>query len=294
MRRALDGSWGGMQRAAREHPDLVTAVLAEVCAGRPRTAREIEAALGHEPGGDHEGWGWNWSLVKNALEHLFWAGAISSAGRTAQFERRYASPERVVPRAESRAWLDPAARPPPEQAYSQLVEIAARAMGVATEADLADYFRLRREHVRPAIARLVATGELAPVRVEGWRREAWLHTAARRPRAVQARALLSPFDSLVWHRPRAEALFDFHYRLEIYTPAPRRVFGYYVLPFLLGESLVGRVDLKADRAKGVLRARQISWEPGRGGSGDRAELAEELELMATWLGLDRGVTAGEG
>lgn len=285
MRRATDGSWGGIQRVAREHPDLVEAVFDEVTSGRPRTPREIEADLGHERERSREHWGWNWSLTKLALEHLFWAGRISSAGRTSQFERRYAALERVVPKGDAPAWLDPAARPSAEGAYTELVRISARAMGVATEADLADYFRLQRVHVRPAIARLVAAGELEPARVEGWGKDAWVHAEARRPRQVHARALVSPFDSLVWHRPRAEALFDFHYRIEIYTPAEKRVFGYYVLPFLLGEELVGRVDLKADRAAGVLRARQISWEAGRGGASDRAELAEELELMAGWLGL---------
>ena len=285
MRRATDGSWGGIQRVAREHPDLVEAVFDEVTSGRPRTPREIEADLGHERERSREHWGWNWSLTKLALEHLFWAGRISSAGRTSQFERRYAALERVVPKGDAPAWLDPAARPSAEGAYTELVRISARAMGVATEADLADYFRLQRVHVRPAVARLVAAGELEPARVEGWGKDAWVHAEARRPRQVHARALVSPFDSLVWHRPRAEALFDFHYRIEIYTPAEKRVFGYYVLPFLLGEELVGRVDLKADRAAGVLRARQISWEAGRGGASDRAELAEELELMAGWLGL---------
>lgn len=285
MRRATDGSWGGIQRVAREHPDLVEAVFAEVTSGRPRTPRQIEADLGHERERTREHWGWNWSLTKLALEHLFWAGRISSAGRTSQFERRYAALERVVPKGDAPVWLDPAARPSAEDAYTELVGISARAMGVATEADLADYFRLQRVHVRPAIARLVASGELEPVRVQGWDKDAWLHAGARKPRQVNARALVSPFDSLVWHRPRAEALFDFHYRIEIYTPAEKRVFGYYVLPFLLGEELVGRVDLKADRAAGVLRARQVSWEPGRGGASDRAELAEELASMAHWLGL---------
>ena len=289
MQRALDGSWGGMQRVAQEHPDLVAAVLAEVESGQPRTAREIEAALGHERTGAKEDWGWNWSLVKNALEQLFWAGQISSAGRTSQFERRYAGLARVVPKPHSGPWLDRSLRVPPPQAYIELVRIAARAHGLATEADLADYFRIPREDVRPAVARLLADGELQEVRVDGSPRPWYLHARARRPRAVHARALLSPFDSLVWHRPRAEALFDFHYRLEIYTPAHKRVHGYYVLPFLLGDELIGRVDLKADRGAGVLRARRISWEPGRGGSQDRAELAEELGLMAGWLGLTGGV-----
>lgn len=292
MQRALDGSWGGMQHVAQEHPDLVTAVLAEVEGGPPRTARQIEAALGHERSGAKEDWGWNWSLVKNALEQLFWAGRISSAGRTAQFERRYAGLARVVPKAESETWLDPDRRLPPEEAYVELVRIAARANGLATEADLADYFRLPRLDVRPALDRLLAAGELEEVRVEGSTRPWYLHERARRPRGVTARALLSPFDSLVWHRPRAEALFGFRYRLEIYTPAHKRVHGYYVLPFLLGDRLVGRVDLKADRAAGVLRARQISWEEGRGGGSDRAELDEELRLMAGWLGLAGAVVEG--
>ncbi|UTT65270.1 winged helix DNA-binding domain-containing protein [Janibacter sp. CX7] len=291
MRRALDDSWGGIQRVAREHPELVAAVREEVEAGRPRTAREIEAALGHERSGDKEHWGWNWSLVKHALEHLFWAGAISSAGRTQQFERRYAALARVVPPREATPWLDPSARPSEEAAYTELVRISARATGVATEADLADYFRLKRVHVRPAIERLVAAGELEAVEVRGWGQPAWLHAGARRPRAVDARALLSPFDSLVWCRPRVERIFDFHYRIEIYTPAEQRVHGYYVLPFLLGDALVGRVDLKADRAAGALLARQVTWEPGRGGADDRRELGEELGRMATWLGLTQVVGA---
>lgn len=291
MRRAVDDSWGGMQRVARDHPEVVAAVLEEVRSGRPRTAREIEAALGHQRDGEREHWGWNWSLVKHALEHLFWAGTISSVGRTSQFERRYASLERVVPPADARAWLDPTARPTEEAAYTELVRISARAMGVATETDLADYFRIKRVHVRPAVERLVADGELEPVDVDGWVAPAWLHADARRPRWVRARALVSPFDSLVWCRPRVERVFDFHYRIEIYTPAAQRVHGYYVLPFLLGEDLVGRVDLKADRAAGALRAQRVGWEPGRGGADDRRELAEELGQMATWLGLTEVVGA---
>ena len=294
MRRAREESWGGMQAVARDQPDVVSAVLAEVRAGRPRTAREIEAALGHERTSDKEHWGWNWSQVKHALEHLFWAGEISSAGRTSQFERRYAALERVVPPAHAPLWLDPAARPAADEAYTELVRISARAMGVAAEADLADYFRLKRVHVRPAIERLVAAGELEPVDVRGWAEPAWLHAEARRPRAVQARALLSPFDSLVWCRPRVERIFDFHYRIEIYTPAEQRVHGYYVLPFLLGDRLVARVDLKADRQAGCLRVRAAHVEPAADAGRTTAALASELGAMAAWLGLERVAVEPEG
>lgn len=196
-----------------------------------------------------------------------------------------------MPKGESGAWLDPRTRPGEPETYLELVRISARAMGVATEADLADYFRLRRDRVRPAIAELERIGELEPVDVRGWAQPAWLHAEARRPRAVHARAVLSPFDSMVWCRPRVERLFDFHYRIEIYTPAEQRVHGYYVLPFLLGEALVGRVDLKADRSAGTLLARQVTWEPGRGGADDRRELAQELAQMAGWLGLGEVVGA---
>lgn len=282
MDRALEDAWSGMQSVVREHPDVVAAVRDEVSRRGPVTARELERILTHDHNRSRDQWGWNWSVVKRALEHLFWAGEISSAGRTAQFERRYAPPERVFPPTQR----DLAGqRPEREAAFRELIERAARAHGVGSELCLRDYARIGIAAARPAIAALVEEGVLMPVTVEGWGRQAYLHREARRPRAVHARALLSPFDSLVWQRDRIEALFGFRYRLEIYTKQEERVHGYYVLPFLLGDELVGRVDLKADRAAGVLRVQRLTWEPGRGGADDRAELEAELGLMADWLRL---------
>jgi uncharacterized protein len=284
MRRALSDSWGGMRRVARDHPALVQAVLAEVTARGPITSREVERALEHDLPRDTSDWGWNWSLVKAALEHLFWAGQISSAGRTAQFERRYASLERVLPRAVAAQAVTPEARPRDEDAFRELMLIAARAHGVGSEQCLRDYFRLKPEQARPALAALVAAGEVRPVEVAGWKRPAYLHREARRPRRVHAEALLSPFDSLIWQRDRTRALYGFDYRLEIYVPAPQRVHGYYVLPFLFGDTLVARVDLKADRAAGVLRLHATHWEPGAPAEAVPA-LERRLAELAGWLGL---------
>lgn len=274
-------AWG-VERVVQEHPGIVDAVRQEVADHGPITARQLEARMAHDHDRERTDWGWNWSIVKRALEHLFWAGEITSAGRSTQFERRYALPERTFPPAHRAAAT---ASPPQDEAFRQLIERAARAHGIGSELCLRDYARLRGAQAGPAIESLVEEGVLHPVRVEGWRRPAYLHRDARRPRSVNARALLSPFDSLVWQRDRIEALFDFTYRIEIYTPAHKRVHGYYVLPFLLGDRLVGRVDLKADRAAGVLRVQQVTWEPGRGGAPDRSELDAELHLMAEWLRL---------
>ncbi|MFN2318666.1 MAG: winged helix-turn-helix domain-containing protein, partial [Dermatophilaceae bacterium] len=211
MDRAHTEAWGWMQRAAREHPHLVEAVLDEVGTRGPVTARELEAVMAHDHDRPREDWGWNWSLVKRILEHLFWAGEIVSAGRAAQFERRYALPERVFPpthRALATVRIES------EVAFRELIERAARAHGVGSELCLRDYARLKTAQARPAIEALVADGVLRPVQVEGWARPAYLHREARRPRAVHARALLSPFDSLVWQRERVQALFDFSYRIE--------------------------------------------------------------------------------
>jgi len=289
MTRALSESWGGMQRVAREHPELVEAVFAEVVARGPLTSRQLESALADDLPRDKSEWGWNWSLVKSALEHLFWSGRISSAGRTSQFERKYASLERVLPKAVAVQSISPALRPSDDDAFRQLILIAAKAHGVGTEQCLRDYFRLRPDQARPALDALVASGDLSRVSIDGWKRPAYLHKDARIPRSVQAEALLSPFDSLIWQRDRTLALFGFHYRLEIYVPVGQRVHGYYVLPFLYGDSLVARVDLKADRAANLLRAHAIHWEPGAPPEA-RAALDRQLASMASWLGL--GAVAG--
>jgi uncharacterized protein len=284
MKRALSDSWGGMQRVAREHPELVQTVFAEVVSRGPLTSRQLEAALAHDLPKDKSAWGWNWSLVKSALEHLFWSGQISSAGRTSQFERRYAPLERVLPKTVAVQSISPSLRPGDQDAFRQLILIAAKAHGVGSEQCLRDYFRLKPEQARPALGDLVASGELVQVRIDGWRRPAYLHTDARIPRRVHAEALLSPFDSLIWQRDRTLALFNFRYRLEIYVPAGQRIHGYYVLPFLFGDTLVARVDLKADRAANVLRAHSVHWEPGAPPEA-RPALDRHLASMASWLGL---------
>jgi uncharacterized protein YcaQ len=284
MKSALSDSWGGMQRVARERPELVQTVFAEVVSRGPITSRQLEAALEHDLPRDKSDWGWNWSLVKTALEHLFWSGQISSAGRTSQFERRYAALERVLPKPVAVQSISPSLRPGDQDAFRQLILIAAKAHGVGTEQCLRDYFRLKPQQARPALQALVASGELIPVSIQGWKRPAYLHRDARIPRAVHSEALLSPFDSLIWQRDRTLALFNFAYRLEIYVPVGKRIHGYYVLPFLYGDTLVARVDLKADHSADVLRAHAIHWEPGAPPEA-RPALDRQLASMASWLGV---------
>jgi uncharacterized protein YcaQ len=284
MARAESEAWAGIVRVVHGQPQLLDAVRQVVTDLGPLTSAEIERRLAGPAERPRTDWGWNWSDAKRAIAFLFWAGEISSAGRTAQFERRYDLPERVVPAA---VWALP--DPDPADAVRELVRIAARACGVATQQSLRDYFRLRPAVALPAIESLVEAGELLPVRVEGWSRPGYLYAEARIPRRIDACALLSPFDSLIWHRERTEALFGFRYRLEIYVPAARRVHGYYVLPFLLGDRLVARVDLKANRPDSPGSAGRLlvraAWSEPRPPADLAVRLASELTALAGWLDL---------
>ena len=223
------GTWGRLAGFARERPDFIERVIEVVKLHGPAGAGEIEKHLAEERTRGSKGW-WSWTDSKAALEFLFWCGRITTATRR-NFERVYDLTERVIPDE-----ILTAKTPSSEDAQRQLVRIAGRALGLATELDLRDYFRLNVVEARARMEELVETGELVPVTVEGWK--AYLHRDAKIPRRVDAQALISPFDPLIWERKRPERLFRFHYRIEIYTPAPKREHGYFVLPFLLGDCLV--------------------------------------------------------
>jgi hypothetical protein len=286
MARADEFAWGGVRRVAVEQPDLVDWVRQEVAARGPVTAAEVEQDV---PRRRTDDWGWNWSDVKTALEWLFYRGEVLSAGRDGAWARRYDLPERVLP-----ASVLAAPTPTEAEAFRTLVGVASRALGVAAEPELRDYFRLPVAGFRTAVDELVEAGELVPVRVAGWRRPAWRHRDARLPRRVRAAALLSPFDPLIWERGRTERLFGFRYRIEIYVPAARRVHGYYVLPFLLDGALVARVDLKADRKAGLLQVPAAWVEQGAEPGAVAEALATELQRLAEWLGLEKVAPPGLG
>jgi uncharacterized protein YcaQ len=287
MDRVHDDAWGGMVRVQREQPGLVREVAEVVRTSGPITATELEEVFAHIERGPREHWGWNWSEVKRAVEYLFWAGEITSAGRDGTFRRRYAAAEAVLPRSALEA-----PTPDPAQAHRELVAIAARALGVATAADLADYFRMPVGSTRAAISDLLASGDLVEVAVPGWP-TAYARPDLRVPHRVRGSALLAPFDPLIWFRPRTERLFGMRARIEIYTPAEKRVYGYYVLPFLHDEALVARLDLKADRNAGALLVQSAHPETDVGLDALSA-LVGCLREMAGWLGLAGVEVRAEG
>ncbi len=280
MDRAGQDAWRSV-RAVADKTDLLERVIREVDRSGPVTAGQVAAAVDPDHVLERKDWGWNWPPVKTALEYLFWSGQITSAGRTSQFERLYDLPERVLPDR-----VHTADTPDVEEAIDGLVEISARAHGVGTERCLRDYFRLPAAESKRSVERLAARGRLIEAEVEGFSAPAWLHREARRPRRLSARALLAPFDPLIFERRRLEELFGFHYRIEIYTPKAKRRHGYYVLPFLLNEQIAGRVDLKSDRDASALLV-QSAWVEPDAPAETAAELAAELRLMAGWLGLEQ-------
>ena len=262
-----DDSW-----MAAEDKTL-TWLRSELAEKGPLPASKIE----RDAGPKKAGW-WDWDHVKRGLERMFRIGEVVSGGRT-NFERTYALPEQVM----ATQLLE--RRVPREDAIHQLMSISGRAHGIGTLSDLADYFRLKTVDAKPALERLVDEGELLPVTVKGWKKPAYLHRDARIPRRIETVALLSPFDPVVWERERALRMFGFHYRIEIYTPAPKRVFGYYSLPVLVDDAIVGRIDLKNDRQRRVLRV-QSAWREPDAAAGVEERIVPALRELAAWQALE--------
>jgi uncharacterized protein YcaQ len=277
------GMWPGVTRLARERPEYLAAVLDDVKARGPLRAGDLR-----DGGPRHREPWWSWDDAKVALEWLFYTGDVT-ARRLPNFEREYDLTERVLPPA-----VLEQPTPTEHESRRELLALAGVALGVGTARDLCDYFRLNIPKSRAALAELVEDGRLVAVQVEGWGQPTYMRPGARVPRQIGARTLLSPFDSLVWDRDRTERLFGFHYRIEIYTPAPKRRFGYYVLPFLLGDELVARVDLKSDRKAGALLVQAVWGEPGVYDEEVAEELHDELVELAQFLELERILIAKKG
>jgi uncharacterized protein YcaQ len=283
MRQYRHGRWA--THIVKANPKLADKIVAAVAEIGPSTAGQIEAHLSTAPRGPRGDWWGSRSDTKWVAEALFAAGTLTTATRVG-FARHYDLAERVLP-------AEVLAREVSEEdAVRELTLRAATALGVATEADIRDYFRLPAGQAKPAIAELLVAGELEQVDVEGWSNPAYLVAGQTIPRRDRGTALLCPFDPLIFFRPRVERLFGFHYRIEIYTPANKRQYGYYVWPFLLEGELVGRVDLKADRSADALQVVGAFVEEGRSPSRVAEALAGELQTMAGWLGL-AGVTVGK-
>ena len=288
MERAKSGGgvYNGLVRFAKENEPLIQEVLEQIRRHGPSGAGDVEKAIKEKQLAKKAGW-WEWSDSKAALEWLFWSGQVTTRTRR-NFERLYDLTERVFPD------LYGEVMPDRETAQRELVATASRALGLATENDLSDYFRLRADETRPRIRELIEAGELIEVKVENWKQPAYLNPAARIPRSLEAAAFLSPFDPLLWQRQRTERLFGFRYRIEIYTPAAQRQHGYYVLPFLFGQNFVARLDLKADRANSSLHVTGAFAEPPAEPKTFLHALAAELRSMAAWLGLEKIVVSKYG
>lgn len=269
------GVWGQLEAYAGVKRRQADALLDRIRAEGPLAASDL-ADISNRTGSRGM---WVWSEAKHALEWLFWAGLIASTHRRGSFERVYDLPERVLPQSVLQI-----PTPSDTDAKRELLSRSARALGIATADDLRDYYRIPVTDARLPLEQLVEEGTVYPVRVRGWQQQAYLYKDARAGRNIKGHALLSPFDPLIWHRARTERLFGFRYRLEIYTPAHKREHGYYVLPFLLDGALVARVDLKADRKKGLLMVQRLNFEL-KAPPHTFERLKEELRMMADWLGL---------
>lgn len=284
MERALAGKGEHkyLEKFAREQKAYVDEVRAHVKANGATAVSDLP-----DPGGRTGNW-WGWNKGKIALEYLFHTGEVTAATRRV-FERLYDLPERVLP-----AETMNAPTIPEDEAVRRLIALSAQAMGVASEADLRDYFRLPVDAFKKALPQVIEDGIILPVTVEGWKVKAYRHRDTGSPRKAGGHALLSPFDPLVWERSRAERLFDFHYRIEIYTPQEKRIYGYYVLPFLEGDRLTARFCLKADRQEGLLRINAAHGEDGIDAVRTAEAAAPELRRMAHWLGLGDVAASAKG
>lgn len=280
--RAGDGIYHSMDRFAREEPEFLKSTLAFVEKNGPTRVRDVPE------GGRGDGGWWGWSKGKMALETLFDHGLVTTSRRDG-FERIYDIPERVIP-----AEVLARETPPEREVFRQLMAMGGAALGIGTEIDLRDYFRLPVADAKTALADCLADGSLIEVEVKGWKAPAYMHRDAKRPREAGGIALLSPFDPLVWNRERAERLFGFHYRIELYTPQEKRKFGYYVLPFLHHDKMAGRLCLKADRENNALLVNASYHEPDADPAETARALAPELRLMAEWLGLAEVKVARSG
>jgi uncharacterized protein len=270
-----DGIYSHLDKFGKDNRSFLKSTLSHIAKNGPIRGADVPG------GGKSQGSWWGWSKGKLALETLFDQGLVTAATRQG-FERLYDVPERVIP-------SDILERPTPSEAdtFRALVEKSATALGIGTESDLRDYFRLPITEARKALAENIEAGVLRAVAVEGWKHKAYLHAKAKLPKSAGATALLSPFDPLVWNRDRAERLFNFHYRIELYTPEEKRKFGYYVLPMLHGEQLIGRFCLKADRATSTLKVNASYHENGVEAANIAPAAREELQRMAKWLGLEQ-------